>query len=100
VTHSRRWRLRLSNFGKRHLSLIHDLPCGLCGASPVSAHHILEGRTPNRKSPDALAIPLCYDCHQGDRNGIHGQQFMWKIYKKSELDILAETYEKLYGGKS
>ena len=86
----------MSNFGKRHLALIHDIPCGLCGAVPVEAHHILAGRTPGRKSPDALAIPLCVDCHRG-QNGIHGDRNMWRIMKKSELDILAETYEKLYG---
>ena len=64
---------------------------------PVEAHHVLEGRTPGRKSPDALAIPLCSDCHTGSKNGIHGQRVMWDVMRKSELDILAETIEKLYG---
>lgn len=86
----------MNAFGKNHLSKIHALPCGLCGANNVEAHHILEGRTPGRKSPDALAIPLCVDCHRGEENGIHGRRAMWNIYRKSELDILAETIEKLY----
>ena len=86
----------MSEFEKAHLSRVHELPCGLCGEFPVEAHHILEGRTPGRKSPAALAIPLCNDCHTGSANGIHGRRVLWDIYKKSELDILAETIEKLY----
>lgn len=84
-------------FAKRHLELVHKLPCGLCGVMPVELHHILEGRTPGRKSPDMLVIPLCADCHRGNENGIHGRKAMWNVMKKSELDILAETLEKVYG---
>lgn len=79
-----------------HLLRIKEMDCSLCGASgPSDAHHILEGRCPGRKSPDMLAIPLCKDCHQGSRNGIHGQRIMWNVIKKSELDCLAETLSKL-----
>lgn len=87
----------MNAFSKQHLSRVHELPCGLCGAMPVEAHHILEGRTPGRKSPDALAIPLCNDCHTGSTNGIHGRRVLWGVYRKSELDVLAETIERLYG---
>lgn len=83
-------------FAKRHVEFVHDLPCGLCGAMPVEAHHILDGRIPGRKSPDALVIPLCADCHRGDANGIHGRRVLWNVYRKTELDVLAETLEKLY----
>lgn len=84
-------------FAKRHLARVHELPCGLCGSRQnIQAHHILEGRTPGRKSPDALAIPLCVTCHTDEHNGIHGRGAMWQIYRKSELEILAETLEKLY----
>lgn len=87
----------MSKFGKDHLARVHELSCGICGAMPVEAHHILEGRTPGRKSPDALAIPLCNDCHTGPANGIHGRRVLWDVYRKSELDVLAETIERLYG---
>jgi len=83
-------------FAKRHLARVHDLPCGLCDARPVEAHHVMEGRTPGRKSDDRLAIPLCVGCHRGSK-GAHGDKTMFKIYKKSELDILADTIEKVYG---
>jgi len=82
---------------KAHMSLVAALPCALCEGYPVELHHILEGRTPGRKSPDWLVIPLCPDCHRGDDNGIHGRQAMLKIKKTSELQLLAKTYETLYG---
>lgn len=84
-------------FIKQHMNRVAELPCGLCGYMPVELHHVLEGRTPGRKSPDVLAIPLCVSCHRDESNGIHGRRAMWNVMKKSELDILAETLEKVYG---
>lgn len=81
-----------------HIGRVKELDCGVCGASgPSDAHHILEGRTPGRKSPDWLTIPLCKDCHQGSVNGIHGQRRMWLVTKSSEAQILNDTLEALYG---
>ena len=81
-----------------HMGRVKELPCGLCGApGPSSAHHILEGRIPGRKSPDWLTIPLCFDCHQGSVNGIHGQRRMWQVMKGNEAQILNNTLETLYG---
>ena len=81
---------------RRHIERVKSLPCAVCGAeSPNDAHHILEGRTPGRKSPDELCIPLCKDCHTGSFNGIHGQRRMWDVMKKTELDCLADTIRKL-----
>ena len=83
---------------RRHIELIKSMPCCLCGASaPSDAHHILEGRIKGRRAHDFCTIPLCKDCHQGERNGIHGQQIMLKIMKQNELNLLGETIEKLYG---
>ncbi|MBP9869894.1 MAG: DUF968 domain-containing protein [Nitrosomonas sp.] len=83
---------------QRHMVRVKELPCCLCGAAgPSDAHHILEGRIPGRKAHDFCTIPLCKDCHLGGRNGIHGQQFMLKIMKENELNLLGETIKKLYG---
>ena len=82
---------------KRHIGRVKEMPCAVCGAAgPSDFHHILEGRTPSRRSPDWCGIPLCKDCHQGPMNGIHGGKMMWKVMKVSELDCLNETLEKLY----
>ena len=84
---------------KRHVGLVKSLPCSLCGkAAPSDAHHLLEGRIQGRRCSDWCTIPLCKDCHQGERNGVHGQQLMLKIMKETELSLLAQTIEKLYGG--
>jgi hypothetical protein len=82
---------------KRHMDKAAQLPCCLCGARPVELHHILEGRTPGRKSPNWLVIPLCPDCHRGDSNGIHGRRAMMQIMKTNELELLGQTLELIYG---
>lgn len=76
------------------------LPCGVCGAPEVELHHLLLGRTPGSRSPHALVIPLCADCHRGSHNGIHGLHRIWDVYKLTELDVLANTILKLYGGSN
>lgn len=79
-----------------HMQRVKELPCAVCGqAGPSDAHHILEGRTPGRKSPNFLCIPLCKSCHQDSKNGIHGERRMWNIYKANELQCLANTIERL-----
>ena len=80
---------------RMHMQRVKELPCSVCGhPGPSDAHHILEGRTPGRKSPNFLCIPLCKDCHTGPK-GIHGDRSMWKIYKATELQCLADTIERL-----
>lgn len=88
----------VSAASKRHMGRVAGLPCCVCGTMPVEVHHILEGRTPGRKSPDWLAIPVCPDCHRGSENGIHGRRAMWRVMRKTELQCLADTLEAIYGG--
>lgn len=86
----------MSEAAKRHIGRVKELGCAVCGASgPSDAHHILEGRTPGRKSPDMLVIPLCRFCHTSPK-GIHGDKSMWNIHKATELKCLAETIERLF----
>lgn len=80
-----------------HLDRIHELPCCLCGSYGVHAHHIGEGRTFGKRAQLHFAvIPLCPACHTGSQ-GVHGDKTMLRIVKKSELELLAETLETLYG---
>lgn len=81
----------------KHLAKVAALPCALCGTQPVEVHHILEGRIKGRKSGHWTAIPLCPDCHRGSHNGIHGRQAMLKIKKLTELELLGDTLESIYG---
>ncbi|WP_341237914.1 hypothetical protein [uncultured Limnobacter sp.] len=74
---------------RKYLATVKSLPCGLCDAPPPSdAHHIEQGN-------HFLCIPLCKDCHQGSNNGIHGRRNMWRVMKKTELDVLNETLAKV-----
>lgn len=82
---------RLTAKQRKHLALIKSLPCGLCGVEgQTEAHHIEQHK-------QYLCIPLCADCHRGSFNGWHGQKRLWSVMKKTELDVLNETIERLVG---
>lgn len=78
-----------------YLAWVAQQNCVLCGAVGVHCHHIREGQGMSQRASDYLAIPLCPECHQG-QNGIHGDRSMLRIYKKSELDLLADTIKLLH----
>lgn len=81
----------MSTTSRNHIARIKAMPCGLCGASgPSDAHHIREGQGMGQRASDYLAVPLCKDCHQGPQ-GLHGDRSLWRVYRKGELDVLAET---------
>jgi len=68
---------------------IKAMSCGVCGApGPSDAHELEQGQW-------FTSIPLCRDCHQGPRNGIHGEKRMWAVYKLDELKVLNETLRKV-----
>lgn len=86
----------MSAAAKRHLARVHEVPCVLCGASPVEAHHAREGLGMSQRANDWLTIAACADCHRGPL-GIHGDKSLLRIQKVSEMDLLARTLEALYG---
>ena len=96
-------RVDMSNAGKRHMGRVSDWAkdagCVVCGEPFAHLHHILEDRTPGRKSPDFLTIPLCLECHVGV-HGIHGTRQRFSMHKTSETKALAETLEAVYGNNS
>lgn len=63
---------------------------------PTEIHHILEGRTPGRRSSDWTTIPVCPEHHRG-KDGIHGTRQAWKLAKQDELKALGETLASIYG---
>ena len=77
---------------RAHIEALKSLPCAVCGASgPSEAHELKQGQW-------FTAIPLCADCHRGAFNGLHGQQRIWVVTKKTELSCLNETIRKLMRG--
>jgi hypothetical protein len=81
---------------KRHLSRVHEIPCVICGAMPVEAHHIRDGQGMGQRANDWMVAAVCGDCHRGSL-GIHGDRTMLRIHKLSEQDLVAMTLERLYG---
>lgn len=85
---------------KRHMDRIASLPCALCErlgmtqAGKTYVHHVRKGQGMAQRASNWLAIPLCYDCHQGP-SGIHGDRSLLRIAKCEELDLLADTIEKV-----
>lgn len=84
---------------RAHVGRVKALHCACCGtAGPSAAHHIREGQGGSQRADDWLTIPLCWDCHQGPK-GVHGDKTYMRIYKKTELGMLASALKTLYGGK-
>ena len=83
-----------------YLARVHDLPCCICRAfgerqtSPTQAHHVIMGRFSQRKTPDRMAIPLCYDHHQG-RKGIHPYPAWWAETYGNDFDSTSATQAAL-----
>lgn len=81
---------------ERWMEKVASLDCILCGKRPVELHHIREGQGAAQRAPDVLCLPLCPDCHRGN-NGVHGlgRKGFYARYKRDELDLLADTIERL-----
>lgn len=84
----------------KHMAKIAAMGCVLCERLGVTqsgrtyVHHIREGQGKSQRASDWLAIPLCYDCHQG-KEGIHGDRSLLRVAKCEELDLLADTIAKV-----
>ena len=74
---------------RAYVGLVKELPCSVCDhPGPSDAHHSKQHR-------QYTVIALCKDCHQGSRNGWHGQRTMWKLKKMEEIDALNITVERV-----
>ena len=72
-----------------HLARVKSLPCSVCSApAPSDAHHIVQGQ-------HFTTVALCRDCHQGSKNGWHGEKAMWRVRKLDELGALNITLGNL-----
>ena len=88
----------------RYLERVRSLPCCICAAygetqaTPTTAHHVIHGRFSQRKTPDAMAIPLCADHHQLGGNGkaaIHANPALWKRLYGEDHEWIAPTQDQL-----
>lgn len=89
----------MSKARQRHLDDVAGIGCLLCqrlgyGPTPAEIHHIRDGQGMAQRSSDWLAVPLCPECHRGPL-GVHGDRTLLDLARVSELDLLAETVERL-----
>lgn len=74
---------------RRHVTMIKEMDCVVCGASgPSECHEIEQGQW-------FTSMPLCPSCHRNNFSGIHGQKRAWIVRKMDELSALNETIRKL-----
>ena len=79
---------------KAHLARVAQLPCVLCGDSPVEVHHVRTGAGLSQRSSHYLTVPLCPACHRG-QFGLHGDKAVLRVRKVTEMDLLARVIERL-----
>ena len=79
---------------KRHLDAVASLPCVVCGAMPVSIHHV---RRYGETRKHSKVVPLCYTHHQGTA-GIHtlGKREFERLFMTQDA-MLKETQRRLQG---
>lgn len=76
---------------KRHLALVAQLSCVICGWTPVVCHHVIMGRFAQRKSSDFSTIPLCHWHH----NMVHSNPAGWKAAYGADTDYLPRVAEMI-----
>ncbi|MCG7931943.1 MAG: hypothetical protein N0E44_18070 [Candidatus Thiodiazotropha lotti] len=84
---------------KAYMDRVAQLPCALTGESPVELHHIREGQGMSERASNYLVIPLSPEAHRGPL-GVHGDKTLLRIHKVTELDLLADTINKVFSGCS
>ena len=88
-----------------YLAKVRVLPCCICEAfgetqtSETTAHHVIHGRFSRRKTPDEMAIPLCWDHHQGQRGSpkisLHESPAKWRQLYGNDYDWIAATLDRI-----
>jgi len=88
-----------------YLARVRDLPCIICESfgmqqtSPTTAHHPIMGRGGSRRTPDAMAIPICDGHHQGTfdtrKIALHQTPKAWREAYGPDTDYVAVTQDKL-----
>ena len=90
----------MSIAAKRHLSRVAALGCALCRrlgygeGVPAEVHHIRAGQGMAQRAQDWLTVGLCPEHHRG-KSGIHGDRGAFKQARVDELDLLADTIERI-----
>lgn len=95
----------MSAASKRHMGRVAGLGCVICrrlgyGETPAEVHHARDGVGAAQRNSDWMTMPLCPEHHRG-ASGVHGLgvRAFERTYGTTELELVAETLEALYGGE-
>ena len=78
------------------LEAVSSLGCVVCGARPVSVHHIEDVRDENS---DYATVALCHEHHQGSQGVHHLSRRGFEMrFKLSQLDLLKLTIRTIAKG--
>lgn len=93
----------MSAASKRHMSRVAENGCVLCkrlgyGISPAEVHHARTGVGAGQRNSDWIVAGLCTEHHRG-ASGVHGLgvRAFERTYGVTELELVAETLEQIYG---
>ncbi len=91
---------------KRHMARVANDGCSICrrlgyGFTPAEVHHAREGVGAGQRNSDWMTTGLCPEHHRGG-TGVHGlgARAFERTYGVTELELVAETLERIYGGMS
>ena len=67
---------------KRHLTIVAEKPCCVCGGHPCQAHHMITSyaRRKYSKAHDFEVVPLCFKHHSELHDKIGNEHKFQKIY--------------------
>ncbi|MCJ8138568.1 Ref family recombination enhancement nuclease [Falsirhodobacter halotolerans] len=82
---------------RRHIEAVKQLPCVICGASPVEVHHCYSHRYGSRKRSDFETIPLCVRHHRIGPEAIHQDKAAWEAANGPDTDFLSTVADMLAG---
>jgi len=79
----------------KHMKRVAELPCVVCGTSPVQVHHIrAAGLTgAGQKACDFFTIPLCH----ADHADLHRGMKTWEMRNGSQAMHVGLTLKRIYG---
>ena len=93
----------MSAASKRHMGRVAEAGCVICkrlglGNTPAEVHHARDGVGSAQRNSDWITMGLCPEHHRGS-SGIHGMgtRAFERTYKTTELELVAETLEAIYG---
>ena len=75
----------------KYLEFVRTLPCVVCGAHGVEAHHAITGGV-GIKGSDGFAIPLCPLHHREHDN--RGKVTFYREHNLDRWELVARTLEK------